>query len=269
VKTVLTIAGHDLSNGAGITKDLEVFAALGLRGLSVPTCFVVQGPKGASAVGPIPENLFSQMLARAGEDFAIRGVKIGVLPRADHAQLLLPFLSSLEDAFVVLDPVGTAKNGLRLTTNEAQQVIKERLLPRLTCVTPNLGEASQLVGREITDLAGMEGAARELVKMGAAAVVVKGGHLTGEPTDLLFDGNRVTAWEKKRVDRNVHGTGCLFSSALLSFLVLDYPIVEAFRQTERGIEKMLQESEQPLDDGYFYASPADLARCGGQSWWES
>jgi hydroxymethylpyrimidine kinase/phosphomethylpyrimidine kinase len=269
VKAVLTIAGHDPSNGAGITKDLEVFASFGLHGLSVPTCFVIQGPRGASDVTEVADELFSLMLTKIREDFSIAAVKIGVLLKAYQVRCLADFLSSLKAAAVVLDPVRTAKNGLGLMTDEAQRDISEILLPHVTCITPNLDEASKFVGREISDPAGMEWAARELVRRGAKYAIIKGGHLAGEPADLLFDGKEVTISEKKRVARNVHGTGCLFSSTLLSFLTLDYPIVEAFRATGLVIERLLKESTQPLDDGYYYVSPVTSAMRGGGRWWES
>jgi len=269
VKFVLTIAGHDPSNGAGITKDLEVFASFGLHGLSIPTCLVVQGPKGVSGATAISDDVFVQMLNRVGQDFALAGVKIGVLPEAYHADRIVEFLPSLKDAFIVLDPIGSAKNGVRLTSDEAQSVVKEKLLRHLTCITPNLDETSELAGSEVHDIAGMEWAALGLAGKGAKSVVIKGGHLAGEPTDLLFDGSQLMRYEKKRIDRNVHGTGCLFSSTLLSFLVLDYPIREAFCATEHVMERLLEESVQPLGGGYFYASIASLALRGGERWWES
>ncbi len=258
MKAVLTIAGHDCSNGAGITKDLEVFASLGLHGLSVPTCSVIQGPKGATGLAPVSDDLFDRMLRRVLEDFPLSGVKIGILPEAYHVNRLLDLLAPLKTV-VILDPVRSAKNGLTLMTDGARRVIEEDLLPLLTCITPNLDEASLLTDREIGDLQGMEWAARELVRKGAKTAVVKGGHLAGRPVDLLFDGSRVVTYEKERIDRNVHGTGCLFSSILLSFLVLGYEIAEAFEETEKAVGELLAESEQPVAGGYFYASPVRLA----------
>jgi hydroxymethylpyrimidine kinase/phosphomethylpyrimidine kinase len=268
VKVVLTIAGHDLSNGAGITKDLEVFASFGFHGLSVPTCFVVQGPRGASAVSAVSSALFAQMLGRAGTDFAADGIKIGVLPGIDHVDSLLDFLTVRPQPAVVLDPVMAAKNGLTLMSDETLRIVRERLLPRLSCITPNLDEASRLLNKDINDLSGMEWAARALVDRGAMSAIVKGGHLAGNPVDLFFDGDRVTTHEKRRIARNVHGTGCLFSSALLSFLVLGYPIAEAFLRTEHTMELLFRESIQPLDKGYFYAHPVALVARGGGNWWD-
>jgi hydroxymethylpyrimidine kinase/phosphomethylpyrimidine kinase len=253
---VLTVAGHDLSNGAGITKDLEVFSSLGLRGLSVPTCFVVQGPDGVSGVTPVADEIFGRMLDRVSADFPLKGVKIGVVPDGNHGALLADFLHRHQGIFVVLDPVIAAKNGMRLINEDGMEVLEERLLPLATCITPNLDEAEELLGRSIDNLESMEKAAKALRKRGAANVVIKGGHLAGEPVDLLFDGQAVHTFSRKRVGKTVHGTGCLFSSALLSFLVLGYPIREAVALTGRNMEEWIKGSAQFLEKGYYYAFPA-------------
>jgi hydroxymethylpyrimidine kinase / phosphomethylpyrimidine kinase / thiamine-phosphate diphosphorylase len=266
MKAVLTIAGYDASNGAGVTKDLEVFSSLGFHGLSVPTCFVVQGPAGATAMTPVAADLFSETLREVGKDFDIIGIKVGILPEARHVEALIDFLASHQGALVVLDPVRTAKNGLRLTTDEALTVVRDRLLPYLTSITPNLDEAAALFGRKIDDLNGMEWAARELVRKGAKSALVKGGHLAGEPIDLLFDGGRVSTHRKSRSDKEVHGTGCLFSSTLLSFLAMGYPLDEAFSATETAMERLLEESARPAETGYFYAFPAASAARDGERW---
>jgi hydroxymethylpyrimidine kinase/phosphomethylpyrimidine kinase len=266
MKAVLTVAGYDSSNGAGVTKDLEVFSSLGLPGLSIPTCFVVQGPQGATAINPVSMDVFSEMLLRVGDGFEIAGIKIGVLPEARHVDALVDFLASHECGITVLDPVLAAKNGLRLMTDEALSALRERLMPLLTCITPNLDEAGALLGRRPDDLAGMEWAARELRQKGTKNVLIKGGHLAGEPVDLLFDGEGISTHRRKRIDREVHGTGCLFSSAITSFLVMDYPMREAFFAAERTMGGFLKESSQPMEGGYFYAFPALSSAGDGEKW---
>jgi hydroxymethylpyrimidine kinase/phosphomethylpyrimidine kinase len=266
LKAVLTIAGFDASNGAGITKDLEVFSSLGLNGLSVPTSFVLQGPKGTRTITAVSTQLFSQMLRDSEEGFNIAGIKIGVLPEAEHVNLVVDFLAARRSAFVVLDPVRAAKNGVKLMTDGAMAAIERRLLPHVTCITPNLDEAEALLGRRIDGLTDMEWAARELVHRGAKNAVVKGGHLAGKPVDLLFDGRRIVTHDKNRVNKEVHGTGCLFSSSLLSFLAMDYPMAEAFLATEWTMERFLDESRQPAEGGYFYAFPAAVTARDGEKW---
>ncbi len=258
MKTVITIAGHDLSHGAGITKDLEVFSSLGLHGISVPTSFVIQGPKGATTIEPIEPKLFEEMLRRGGADFHIEGVKIGVAADRAHVEKIVDFLRTRGNIPVVLDPVVSAKNGLKLITDGGLELLKTQLLPLASCITPNLDEAGVLFGTAAHDADTMERSARTACAMGAKGVVIKGGHLEGTPIDLLFDGEIVTTFERKRVEKTVHGTGCLFSSYLLSFLVLGYPLKEAFLETEGIMGRLLAESCQPADDGYFYAFPGLL-----------
>jgi len=266
MKCVLTIAGHDLSHGAGITKDLEVFSSLGLQAVSVPTSFVVQGPEGATAIEPVPMGVFSQMLEKAGEAFPLSGIKIGVLADGPHVEGVARFLAGRRGIPVVLDPVMAAKTGLRLITDEGLKALVERLLPLASSVTPNIDEAEVLVKEKIGSAHAMERAARAISEMGPAHVFLKGGHLAGRPVDLLFDGEEMTRHEKERREKAVHGTGCLFSSLLLSFAVMGYPAKEAFFETERLMERLVNESCQPREGGYFYAFPGLSASQDAERW---
>jgi hydroxymethylpyrimidine kinase / phosphomethylpyrimidine kinase / thiamine-phosphate diphosphorylase len=151
-------------------------------------------------------------------------------------------------------------------TDEALSALRERLLPLLTCITPNLDEAGALLGRRPDDLTGMEWAARELRQKGTKNVLIKGGHLPGKPVDLLFDGEEISTHRRKRIDREVHGTGCLFSSAITSFLVMNYPMKEAFFAAEQAMDGFLKESSQPMEGGYFYAFPALSSAGDGEKW---
>jgi hydroxymethylpyrimidine/phosphomethylpyrimidine kinase len=258
MKTVLTIAGHDLSHGAGITKDIEVFSSQGFHALSVPTSFVIQGPMGAASLNPVPLPLFTEMLQRVQSDFRVDGIKIGVAADAAHVERIIDFISGCGDAIVVLDPIISAKNGLKLITDEGFEVMVKALLPLASCITPNLDEARTLVPIARDDRKAMEQAARAISGMGPKGVILKGGHRKGDPVDLLFDGQLVTAFERKRVEKVVHGTGCIFSSFLLSFLVSGDPLKEAFLNTEEVMGRLLAKSCRPAQKGYFYAVPALL-----------
>ena len=176
------------------------------------------------------------------------------------------FLAGREKLFVVLDPVIAAKNGTRLVTDDGITAMKERLFPLTTCLTPNLEEARLLLGAGIDGIGSMEAAAQDLVHMGPQSVVLKGGHLPGDPVDLLFDGRETTRYEKKRIERVVHGTGCIFSSALLALVARPYPMKEAFLETEQIMEKLIMESARPGSDGYFYAFPGISASQAGMRW---
>jgi hydroxymethylpyrimidine/phosphomethylpyrimidine kinase len=240
MKRVLTIAGHDLSSGAGITKDLEIFLALGLHPLTIPTSFVIQGPKGVSDLTPTPLKPFGRMLKTARDEVQLDGIKIGVLGGTGQARAVSSFLKEYREKPIVVDPVIASKNGFRL-------------------ITPNLDEASAILKKPIRNEREMERAARLLSRLGPKNVLLKGGHLTGNPIDVLFDGNEVFLHRKSRVDRQVHGTGCALSSLMLSFIVLGYPLKEAFVKAEHKMEELLKASYRLNGSGYWYASLTRIA----------
>ncbi len=266
MKIVLTIGGHDPSNGAGITKDLEVFSVQGCHGISVPTSLVIQGPGGVRSTSPVLIGPFAEMLQRVKEDFVLSGIKIGALADVGHVEIVAEFLEACKGVPVVLDPIAAAKNGVRLVTEEGLKVVKERLFPLTTCLTPNLDEARLLLRTAIDDVGAMERAARSLVAMGPRSVVLKGAICRGTRSTCSSDGTDAIAHGKKRIERMVHGTGCMFSSALLALLALGYPVKEAFLETERVMERLIGRSVQPGSGGYFYAFPGPDAGVDGQKW---
>jgi hydroxymethylpyrimidine kinase/phosphomethylpyrimidine kinase len=273
VKNILAIAGFDPSSGAGITKDLDVFFSLGMHGFSVPTCIVNQGPKGVTGIYPVPPDQFSYMLEAVTGGIRIDGVKIGVMWDESHVEVLSEFIKAIiednlsvspllsnegEGVFipVVLDPIISAKNNTRLITDRGLKKLVDSVLPQTTVITPNIDEAHLITGTKIECLNDMKACAKKILNMGPNAVVIKGGHLKGEPIDLLYDGNEFTTWQKKRIDREVHGTGCTFSSLLISFLVHGYHLKDAFIMSEQYMQDLLKETYRIADNGYFYMSSA-------------
>ncbi|MBA4418487.1 MAG: bifunctional hydroxymethylpyrimidine kinase/phosphomethylpyrimidine kinase [Syntrophus sp. (in: bacteria)] len=252
---ILTIAGYDSSSGAGITRDLDVFFSLAIHGLSVPTATVLQGPQGVEAVYPTPEAQFIRTLQLIGRDIDIQGVKIGVVWDRPYCEEIARFLEPREGMPVVIDPVGAAKNGIPLITEKGLSCLVDSLFPLAWVVTPNIPEAALLTGKAIDTVEDMKKAAQAIHGMGPRSVIVKGGHLVGEPVDLLFDGSEFFFFEKQRIDREVHGTGCIFSSALTAFLVLGHTVREAFFAAQAFMTDMLKESYRIDEAGYFYASP--------------
>ena len=252
--SVLTIAGHDCSNGAGITKDLEIFNDLGLFGLSAPTAFVIQGPQGVKSVHAVDVRILSDILEELEKDFSLEGVKIGAVPDQEHFRAIISFLTRNPDVFVVLDPVLSAKNHVPLVTDKGLDTLKNELLPLVDCLTPNLDEASLLLGKRVSDESSMEQAAREITEMGPDAVVLKGGHLEGDPCDVLVEGDQATFYRRKRVEKIVHGTGCIFSSALLSFRVRGSMLRDAFLSAEQLVGTLIEKSFRLGEDGYYYTS---------------
>jgi hydroxymethylpyrimidine kinase / phosphomethylpyrimidine kinase / thiamine-phosphate diphosphorylase len=266
MKHVLTIAGHDLSSGAGITKDLEIFLALGLHPVSIPTSFVVQGPGGVSDLFPTPSKPFDEMLKTTRDAMELDGIKVGVLGETIRVKAVSSFLKGCREKPIVVDPVIASKNGVKLLSDEGLRAMIKHIFPVSYLITPNIYEASTILKKPIRNAVEMEGAALLLSQLGPKNVLLKGGHLPGDPVDLLFDGRGVFTHKKPRIDRNVHGTGCALSSLILSFIVLGYPLREAFLEAEREMEEILKESYQLNEKGYWYASLTRIVQKGNERW---
>lgn len=268
MKNILTIAGFDPSSGAGITRDLDVFFSLGAHGLSVPTCIVNQGPGGVADIYPIGLDYFSRMLETVKDGARVDGVKIGVMRDESHVEALSEFISSFRadagfnmrdnEMPVVLDPIISAKNNTRLLSDKGLNKLVGLIFPLTTVVTPNIDEARNITGKKIENLDDMKKCAEVILKMGVKSVVIKGGHLKGEPVDLLYDGREFVTWRKQRLAREIHGTGCTFSSSLLAFLVRGGSLKDAFEAAEQYMQDFLNNSYRIADNGYFYMSSAAL-----------
>lgn len=259
MKKVLTIAGFDPSSGAGITKDLEIFLLFSIHGFSIPTALTIQDHRGVYGVQPVPLEVFSRMLSTLGA-LTLDGVKTGVLWKRSYMELVLSFLQQRKGLLYVCDPVFSAKNGFSFADDEAVIFLKEHLISHMDLITPNIEEAERLWGGKISSVEEMAEAARYLVGLGAKAAIIKGGHLAGKPTDLLFDGKDVILHERVRFQEEIHGTGCLFSSLMLSLLVLGLPLREAFMRAEEWMEEFLRHRYRIEESGYFYTRSFFLQR---------
>jgi hydroxymethylpyrimidine/phosphomethylpyrimidine kinase len=194
------------------------------------------------------------MLATASHDIRLDGIKVGVLGSAAHVKHVASFLKRHPAIPVVVDPVLAAKNGKPLLTDDGLRTMVDLIFPHLYLLTPNIDEASRILDRRIRGVDGMKRAAQLLSKLGPKHVLLKGGHLPGEPTDVLFDGTEVVAYRKTRLERTVHGTGCALSSLMLSFIVLGFPVSKAFLEAEKVMEKMLRDSYRIDERGYWYTN---------------
>ena len=266
MKHVLTIAGHDLSSGAGVTKDLEIFLALGLHPLSIPTSFVIQGPGGVSDLFPTPPKPFGRMLKTAKNEVRLDGIKIGVLGETSQVKAVSSFLKEYREKPIVVDPVIASKNGFRLMSDDGLRSMIRHIFPLSYLITPNADEASAIVKKPIRNAREMEQAAKLLSRLGPKNVLLKGGHLPGDPVDLLFDGRQMLTHKKVRMERVVHGTGCTLSSLMLSFIVLGYPLREAFLEAESLMEELLKESYKLNGSGYWYTSLTRILHKGNERW---
>ncbi len=254
MKTLLSIAGFDPTSGAGITKDVEVFFSLGFHGIGIPTSFVIQGPRGVSSLHPVPIEIFENMLEELKE-IEIEGVKTGVFVNDEYMEIFSTFISEkAKKKPVVVDPVMKSKNGYSLLDERGVLKLKERVIPLSTAITPNKDEAEALTGLKIERAEDVRECAKRLKELGAKNVIIKGGHMEGELFDLFYDGSSFIEKKKQRLERTVHGTGCIFSSVLLSFLAMGLDPREAFLEAENTMDFLMREAYSIHEPGYMYSS---------------
>ncbi len=252
IPVVLSIAGYDPSSGAGITADIKTVAAHGCFGVTCATSLTVQSTRGVKRVHALPGELIKQTLEELAADFVPAAVRIGMLGSAEVAGVVAEFLDSSRLPNIVLDPILRSSSGADLLESGGIQVLRERLLPVATVLTPNLAEAAVLTGLEVGDLADMKLAARRLHELGARQVVITGGHLA-HPVDLLSVqlGKEVRQEEfpgQRLVSRSTHGTGCAFASALACNLALGHSLAEATRRSGEYVRQAIAHA-YPLGKG--------------------
>ncbi len=217
MRTALTIAGSDSGGGAGIQADLKSFAAVGVHGTSVLTCITAQNTKAVTSIFPLPTSEIRAQLRAVLDDFDVRAAKTGMLYSAEIVEAVAREVGPTRFPLVV-DPVMVATVGARLERDDFRDALVERLLPRADLVTPNRREAERLAGMPVKDLASMEAAARAIRKLGARAVLVKGGHVAGELVDLLDDGRTVRRFRSFRHAKELHGAGCTLAASIAAYL---------------------------------------------------
>jgi hydroxymethylpyrimidine/phosphomethylpyrimidine kinase len=228
---VLTIAGFDPSSGAGITADIKTIAAHECYGVSCITALTVQSTQGVRRVEGVDPKIIAETLQELAADLAVEAVHIGMLGTERVAGVVADFLDQARLPHVVLDPILKSSSGADLLNAEGTKLLIERLLPLAELVTPNLDEASVLTGMEVTNLDQMRAAAVRLHALGAANVVVTGGHLDKAIDLLSLTTARGTEQEVFKADRqrsnSTHGTGCAFSTALACHLAHGRGLPEA------------------------------------------
>jgi hydroxymethylpyrimidine/phosphomethylpyrimidine kinase len=221
MRTALTIAGSDSGGGAGLQADLKTFAAHGVYGLTAITAVTAQDTQRVASVLPLPPALVAEQIDLVVADFGPIATKIGMLATSAIVDAVAAAVERHRLRNVVLDTVMIAKGGASLLDDDAIEVMRARLLPLASVITPNIFEAERLTGRKIAGVADMREAARTLAAGGARAAVVKGGHLDGPAVDVFFDGETVVELSAERIaTRHTHGTGCTFSSAIAARLAL-------------------------------------------------
>ncbi len=229
MQIALTIAGSDSGGGAGIQADLKTFQRFGVFGTSVVTAITAQNTRGVLAVHPLPAALVAAQLAALAEDLPPAALKTGMLATAELVREVAAGIARHDFANYVLDPVMVASSGDRLLEPDGEREVLDLLLPLATIVTPNLDEATILAGFPVNDPASMENAGHRLLEAGAAAALVKGGHLAGnELVDVLVTSAGVRRFQHRRIaTTSTHGTGCTLSAGITAGLALGRSLQDA------------------------------------------
>ena len=235
MKRVLTIAGSDSGGGAGIQADLKTMLAHGVHGMSVIAAVTAQNSLGVQGVWPLPVEAVLAQLDSVLVDIGADAVKTGMLASPELVAAVAARLAPLSVPLVV-DPVGVSKHGDALLQDEAVEVLRSALLPLATVATPNLAEVEQLTGFRVEDERDLRRGAEAVLAYGPKWVLVKGGHLPGEPVDLLTDGTAEHRLRGPRLDnRHTHGTGCTLASAIAARLAVGDDVPTAVAAAKRYI----------------------------------
>ena len=245
VPIALTIAGSDSGGGAGVQADLKTFAALRVHGTSALTCVTAQTPRAVTGIQPIRTDLVRGQLDAVFAQLRPAAVKTGMLFSVDLIRVVVEFFAHGSRPPLIVDPVMVATSGAVLLKPGAIRLLKERLLPLATLVTPNLDEAQILVGHRLQSLADLEAAAREIRRMFGCAALVKGGHLRSLPaaTDVFFDGQQIVRLAAPFVRGvSTHGTGCTYSAAITAFLARGESLPCAVAAAKRYITRTIRRS---------------------------
>ena len=245
----MTIAGSDPSGGAGLQADLKTFAALGVHGFSVITAVIAQNSARVARVAPVAAAMVAEQIATLAAERIPDALKTGALANAEVVRAVADSIRDLKLPPPVVDPVLISSSGARLLDDEGEHALRSLLLPLARVVTPNIPEAEALAGVDIDGPAAMRTAAHALHRLGARAVVIKGGHsFSGDAgvagrraIDLLFDGRGFTEFAAPRIPGGgAHGTGCAFSAAIAARLARGDDLESAVRHAKAFVTRALR-----------------------------
>ncbi len=241
----LTVAGSDSGGGAGIQADLRTFAFHQVHGASALTCVTAQNTCGVTRVDALPPEAVVAQIAAVTDDIGVQSAKLGMLLNTGIMNAVAAAIAESTVPTWVIDPVMVSRTGAQLIDDEAISTLKTHLVPLATVLTPNRFEAQILGDREIHTLADMEIAAQKIFDLGAKAVLVKGGGMTGQlrGVDVWYDGNEPITLTTETVDtEDTHGTGCTLSAAIAANLALGQDALTAVQHAKDYVTKALKHS---------------------------
>lgn len=245
VPVAMTIAGSDSGGGAGMQADLRTFAFHCVHGTSALTCITAQNTLGVTRVDALSAEAVVAQIQAVVEDIGVQAVKTGMLLNQEIITAVAQQIEALKIENVVIDPVMVSRTGAQLIDDAAVATLRETLIPIATIVTPNRYEAQILTGKEIHTLDQMKAAAEDIYRIGAKAVLVKGGGMTGDlrGVDVWFDGNGLETLTTTLVDtNNTHGTGCTLAAAIAANLALSHDLLTSVQRAKEYVTTALKYS---------------------------
>ena len=243
----LTIAGSDSGGGAGIQADLKTFAALGVYGCSAITSLTAQNTVGVQGIMPVSAEFVTAQIHSVLSDIHVGAIKTGMLATAEIIDAIANILNDYPATSLVLDPVMVATSGDRLLAQNAIATLIKKLIPRAIIITPNLLEAAALLDLPIAQThAQIQQQAKQLLAMGAQAVLMKGGHAQGaDASDFLFTQNEQFTFSAPRLaTKNTHGTGCTLAAAITAGLAKKLNLHDAVAQAKDYLHNALSQSHK-------------------------
>lgn len=247
IAKALAIAGSDSGGGAGIQADLKTFSSLGVYGSSVITAITAQNTKEVTAVHNIPPDIIKKQIDAVLSDIGADAVKIGMLSNKKIIKTIANSLKKYNINNIVLDPLMVSASGAKLLQDNAIEPLKKELIPLTLIVTPNVPEAEVLVNFKIKTIEDIKKAAKEILKLGCKAVLMKGGHLDFDNIneniiDIFYDGKEFIEIKNKRINKIGHGTGCTLSSAIAAYLAKGFELKEAVKEAINYVHNALERS---------------------------
>jgi hydroxymethylpyrimidine/phosphomethylpyrimidine kinase len=242
IPVALTIAGSDSSAGAGLQADLKTFSALGVYGLNAVTCVVAETPGKVTRIQDIGADIVREQLEVLLDGFPIAAIKTGMLYSSEIISVVARTLADRAKKIpLVVDPVMVATSGDALLQSGAIARYENELFPRAALVTPNLDEATQLLGMSIKTITRMRTAGKKLLEKYRVPILLKGGHLTSEQAiDFLFLGERVIEFSAPFVRGfSTHGTGCTYSAAITAGLASGWSLEESIRRGKQFVSRTI------------------------------
>ncbi|MGN0586276.1 MAG: bifunctional hydroxymethylpyrimidine kinase/phosphomethylpyrimidine kinase [Oscillospiraceae bacterium] len=240
MKTALTIAGSDSCGGAGIQADIKTMTVNGVYAMSAITALTAQNTTGVTAIYEVSAEFLRQQIDAVFEDIYPDAVKIGMVSSSELIEAIAERLIAYGAKNIVADPVMVATSGARLISDDAVDVLKKRLLPIATVITPNIPEAEVLADMKITNADDMLTASEKIHRAYGCAVLCKGGHSVNDADDLLYADGSYQWFKGKRIDNpNTHGTGCTLSSAIAADLAKGYSLPDSVERAKEYISGAL------------------------------